>query len=215
MPGPGHDDLLMLFGESVAAGPPLPATLFFDTFTDVATPNLPVHTPDLDSDGDPAWQSGSGTFGIAPSLDKARQTEGIAGASYVTAGTSESDIEIEVDVLTSASNNVYSGIAFRQAAGPDYLAVYVNAQDDLVTLASVDNGVGPSNIATATLVVSQSTQYHFRVRAVGTSVQVWIDEVLLIDAVTAFSQLGLDHGLFQWDSFSDVRWDDFLVTEAA
>jgi hypothetical protein len=168
-----------------------------------ADDTLAIGTP---SDGGSAWvaeMSGGDTWGI---YQNTAYHVGTIFPSIATLESSMSDVDVEVTISADYYN---FGIAFRVVDELNFLALYINSAQQ--TLFKSVNGV---TTGIGTYSGSMATGDTFRVRANGSTLESYQNDVLRVSTTETFNQTATKHGLYNGDNpaSAGTQYDAFSIT---
>ena len=169
--------------------------------------------------GSKTWTAGAGTWGI--SSNKAYSvTDANSDKATLDSGLADAHLRCTVrGTFNHATNYRMSVLTFRYIDANNFLMV--DLYNGNVRLGKVDVGV-TSNLASVAQTTADDTDYAVRVEYVGTSVLVYVNEVLKIthtlaggDATKYLTQTVAGFLLSKGGSpATAARWDDFAVQAA-
>jgi hypothetical protein len=169
----------------------LPAANRADTFNrgdDASSPGTP-------SDGGSAWVVHSGTWGIS------------SNTGYCAAAASPAGMVLESFTLSTATGN--SGHRIRATDGSNYIdTVILNGYQDFSKYEAGSRTILDDSAS------ALSNGDVMRVRANGTSLKLYRNDVEIISVTSSFNQTATKHGLSAFNS-TGPRFDTFSITSLA
>ena len=195
-----------------------------DTFT--GTNGTDPHSRALSSGGT-SWNALRGDWDIQGNAGRCHTLDTLLVGNVIVTPCGFADGTIEADILFGAGDGLggtlgYAGLYVRSnPADGSGIECYLDGQTQNVRVLSNDGAAGRTAIANAAFTPVQDVTYAFRVVLLGTSIKVYVDDVLIVDTTSSTYQAQTAHGLWTWETatvegISDGddahRWDNFAAT---
>lgn len=175
-----------------------------DTFTDSSGVALGSHTSDS---GSLAWVAQSGTWTIDTNKAKCSASGGI-----IVAQTGISDVY--VSCLVTPNNGGTCGLSIRNTDIDNNWLIGLEPGFSGLVIYERTAGVLTLRASTAA-VLSNGTEYRMTVRAIGTSITMFVDGVSgSVSYTSASHRTATKHGLRCGTAPTTDRWDNFAVGRA-
>jgi hypothetical protein len=181
--------------------------LVSDTFTGSTSTLLPAHVADVNITGAP-WTVTGGT----PTPRLTNNTLGItAGSGHLQATVDVGLADVRVATNVKVPNgNFLAALAFRLVDANNHLLLV--AYGDSVQLYRKQAGVYTLLASQTVGTIVAGTTHRLEVRATGSTIEAWWDNVQRFTIVDTFQQTATRHGL-DWNSAFDANttYDDFEI----
>ena len=179
-------------------------SILLDSFLDSDLTLLTDHVAEKGG----AWTVRSGTPKI--NTNRLSETATVADGRY-TQQSDRSDGTLQVTLRTSIVAGAFWGILFREADDQSALMCELEG-GTFVSLYTRTAGGGYSSIGSVALVFLANTDYVMKAVMSGTSIKIYVDDVLKIDVVEATNQTETRHG-FRIDTQTHLgaRFDDWSM----
>jgi hypothetical protein len=190
------------------------STLISDTFTDTNGTAIASHTPDVQA------VSGSYRTIVTYNIDSniqiisntARGTTNNLTTSSAVIETGQSDVIVSADVNRNGTGLNYggTGLSFRCSGSTGYKVDLLRVSTPRVRLDRFDGVI----LAQPNFSWDNNTTYNLKVIASGSSIKVYVDDVLYID-VTDSTYTGTEHGISVLTDSGTNSFADNLLIEPA
>lgn len=185
----------------------------FDNVIVTPSPQTPLFTDDFDSRGilDPFWQPQTGTWALANDSSVVFAQTSIAGGARAVVGVAADDQILEARAKPTSFTTTgerWFGLITRFVDDQNYY--YVTARNNnTISLRKLVNGV-TTVLDTAPLQVTAGTWYSLRMEAIGSSLRLYVNGRLTLEANDASHARG-SHGLAAFKTA--VRYDDIDIRQ--